>query len=186
MKIYTRTGDGGQTSLVGGARAAKCDPRIEAYGTVDELMANIGYLHDMLDDTGKREALQRILSTLMNCAGLLAAQEGMWAGMPPVTADDVMWLEEQTDLLLSGLPQLKHFTLPCGDGRISYCHICRTVCRRAERRVVAMTQTQLQIPLPPEVGPYLNRLSDHLYALGRRIAFDVGVAEVLWEAKKMK
>lgn len=166
---------------MGGKRAAKNDPRIEAYGTIDELMAHVGYLHDMIEDETLCEGLRRILDRLMNCAALLAAEVEFQKDMPQVGGDEVEWLEKETDRLLDGLPELKYFTLPCGDGRVSYSHVCRTVCRRAERRMVAAAS---EYPVPEEVMAYVNRLSDYLYALGRRLGFECGAKEVIWEGKK--
>lgn len=183
MKIYTRTGDNGTTSLAGGTRAPKNDPRIEAYGTVDELMAHAGYLHDLLDDRHREQKTQIewVLDRLMSCASLLAAEDPHSAKLPQVFAEDVGRLETYIDRLQERLPELRHFTLPCGHPQLSYCHICRTVCRRAERRVVGAA---MQHPTVPEtVGRYLNRLSDYFYALGRRLGYDLGAAEVRWEPK---
>ncbi|MCC8034822.1 MAG: cob(I)yrinic acid a,c-diamide adenosyltransferase [Rikenellaceae bacterium] len=184
MKIYTRTGDKGTTSLVGGTRAAKNDPRIEAYGTVDELMAHTGYLHDMLGEKHQEEKkqLEWVLDRLMSCASLLASEDTLMAKLPQVFPDDIARLEKHIDELQEGLPELRHFTLPCGHPQLSYSHICRTVCRRAERRVVGAAE---QYPDVPEtVRGYLNRLSDYFYALGRRLGYDLGAADVPWEPKK--
>lgn len=184
MKIYTRTGDRGTTALIGGERAPKHDPRIEAYGTVDELMAHTGFLHDMLD--AQRHAPQRgqlvwVLDRLMTCASLLAAQEQVRAKLPLVGEEDVARLEGYIDELQEGLPELSHFTLPCGLPQLSYCHVCRTVCRRAERRILRAGQDH---PQAPQVGAFVNRLSDYFYALGRRVGYDLGAEDVRWEPKK--
>lgn len=183
MKIYTRTGDAGTTSLVGGMRAPKSDPRIEAYGTVDELMAHAGYLHDLLDATHQeqKQQLEWVLDRLMSCASLLASEETMLAKLPQVFPEDVARLELHIDALQEGLPELRHFTLPCGHPLLSYSHICRTVCRRAERSVVRAAE---RYPTVPEVvRGYLNRLSDYFYALGRRLGHDFGAEDVRWEPK---
>lgn len=181
MKIYTRKGDGGTTSLIGGARAPKDDPRIEAYGTVDELMAHTGYLHDLLDDTyaEQRTQLEWVLDRLMSCASLLAAESGAVGNLPPVYAEDVIRLEGYIDRLLAGLPELRYFTLPCGLPALSYSHVCRTVCRRAERRIVSAATRYPDVP--GIVREYVNRLSDYFYALGRRLGYAGGAAEVLWK-----
>lgn len=117
MKIYTRSGDRGQTSLVGGSRASKDDPRIEAYGTVDELGAHVGYLHDLSareagQQDDRREELVWVLDRLMSCAALLAAEDTTLAKLPQITEEDVERLERWIDRLLEGLPELQHFTLP--------------------------------------------------------------------------
>lgn len=184
MKIYTRTGDKGTTSLVGGTRAPKTDPRIEAYGTVDELMAHTGYLHDMLDEghIGEKKQLEWVLDRLMSCASLLASEDTMQAKLPQVFPEDIERLEEHIDALQEGLPELRHFTLPCGHPLLSYSHVCRTVCRRAERCVVRAAE---HFPAVPDVvRGYLNRLSDYFYALGRRLGYDLGAEDVRWEPKK--
>lgn len=183
MKIYTRTGDKGTTSLVGGTRAPKNDPRIEAYGTVDELMAHTGYLHDMLDATREQERaeLKWILDRLMSCASLLASEDTMLDKLPPVYDEDIVRLENGIDRLQEGLPELRHFTLPCGHPVLSYCHVCRTVCRRAERRVVSAADHYPTVP--DVVRGYLNRLSDYFYALGRRMGYDLGADDVRWEPR---
>ncbi len=185
MKIYTRSGDRGQTSLVGGTRAVKDDLRIEAYGTVDELGAHVGYLHDLLgrEDGGSqsvvREELVWVLERLMRCEALLAAEAEWFAKLPQIGAEDVERLERGIDRLSEGLPELRHFTLPCGHPLVSYSHVCRTVCRRAERRTVSAASRFPE--LPETVGRFLNRLSDYFYALGRRLGSDFGAEEVRWE-----
>ncbi len=183
MKIYTRTGDKGTTSLVGGTRAAKNDPRIEAYGTVDELMAHVGYLHDLLaaDAEGIRSELEWVLDRLMSGASLLASEDTMLEKLPQLYAEDVTRLERAIDRLQEGLPELRHFTLPCGHPMLSYCHVCRTACRRAERRIV--TAAEHYPTVPDVVRQYVNRLSDYFYALGRRLGYDYGAEDVRWEPK---
>lgn len=182
MKIYTRTGDQGTTSLVGGSRTSKSDPRIEAYGTVDELMAHIGYLHDILPDTCRTwgDDLLQVLDRLMSCAALLAtAEEGVAKKMPQIEQADIEWLEKRTDAMLRGLDELRHFTLPCGNPALSYSHVCRTVCRRAERETVRAAD---RYTISASVMGYINRLSDYLYALGRRLGADLGAEDIRWIA----
>lgn len=184
MKIYTRTGDRGTTSLAGGTRAPKNDPRIEAYGTVDELTAHTGYLHDMLDDrhSEQKAQLEQILDRLMSCASLLASEDTLMPKLPQIRPEDIEQLETHIDRLQDGLPELRHFTLPCGHRLLSYSHICRTVCRRAERRTVSAAD--LYPTVPETVRRYLNRLSDYFYALGRRLGHDLGAEELRWEPQK--
>lgn len=185
MKIYTRGGDRGSTTLVGGSRVAKSDLRIEAYGTVDELGAHVGYLHDLLESEQhreQREELEWVLDRLMSCAALLAAEESWWAKLPQITPGDIDRLESAIDRLLDGLPELRHFTLPCGHPLVSYSHVCRTVCRRAERRVVSAAERYPEIPESVQI--YLNRLSDYFYALGRRLGNDSGAPDRHWEPQR--
>ena len=182
MKIYTRTGDRGTTSLVGGTRAPKNDPRIEAYGTVDELAAHTGHLHDLLDagrHGEQRAQLVWVLDRLMSCESLLAAEASWLPKLPRIRPDDLSRLEQYIDRALEGLPELRHFTLSCGHPAVSYSHICRTVCRRAERRTVSAAERYPEIP--ENVPAYLNRLSDYFYALGRRLGADFGAEEMCWE-----
>ncbi|WP_304708786.1 cob(I)yrinic acid a,c-diamide adenosyltransferase [uncultured Rikenella sp.] len=183
MKIYTRKGDDGTTSLVGGARAPKDDARIEAYGTVDELMAHTGYLHDLLNikHATPRAQLEWVLDRLMSCASLLAAEGEVGKRLPQVYAEDIARLEREIDGLLAELPELQHFTLPCGAPVVSYAHVCRTVCRRAERRVVGAAKRYPEVP--EVVREFLNRLSDYFYALGRYLGQAEGAMEVRWEPR---
>ncbi len=181
MKIYTKTGDGGTTALIGGRRVGKNDPRVEAYGTVDELMAHIGYLRDNLSDEKEAEVRQdllRILGTLMTAASVLAAEGETLKKLPRITDDDILWLENCIDDALKGLPVLTRFTLPGGHPLVSMAHIARTVCRRAERRATALEGSQEQLRVAKR---YLNRLSDYLYALGRKLAADHRADELLWD-----
>lgn len=177
MKIYTRKGDMGTTSLVGGTRITKSDQRIEAYGTVDELSSHVGYLRDMLPEGDRNsEILLRILDRLMICEALLASEDAMIPKLPQLDAQDVEFLEQQTDILMEDLPALQNFTLPTGHPLMSYCHVCRTVCRRAEREIV-----RLGVEDRPVVGQYINRLSDYLYALGRNMAHTHHAQEFSWK-----
>ena len=196
MKIYTRTGDKGSTSLVGGSRVSKCDDRLESYGAVDELMAHLGHLYDKIsvcEADGKefhghapeiKESILEILDRLMSMASLLAAEDSTAKKLPQLSAEDVSRLEQWTDKLLDGLPSLTRFTLPLGHVLVSYTHVCRTVCRRAERCIVRSSASCDNAT--PQVEAYINRLSDYLYALGRRATFDLNVSEVAWEPRKEK
>lgn len=181
MKIYTKTGDGGTTALIGGRRVGKNHPRVEAYGTVDELMAHIGHLRDQLSDEKKRTELLKILNGLMTVASILACEGEAVKKLPALTDSDIRFLEERIDAMLAGLPPATHFTLPGGHPLVSLAHIARTVCRRAERRVAAIESGQEQ---HCAAARYLNRLSDYLYTLGRRLAADLQVEELLWQPEK--
>ena len=178
MKIYTLTGDGGKTSLIGGARVSKDDPRIDAYGTVDELSAHIGFLIDQDLDESLRAVLIRILERLMVCASrLAAADETLLKDLPLLKPEDVTFLEESIDKLSANLPPVKFFTLPYGHQSVSAANIARTVCRRAERAVVRLSA---QSPVENVILSYLNRLSDYLYVLSRKIKQDFSIDEKPW------
>lgn len=181
MKLYTKTGDKGTTSLVGGTRVPKTDPRIEAYGTVDELSANIGYLYD-ISTNPLREHFITILNNLMACSALLAAEDQTIPKLPKISEDDITEIEKWTDNLMENLPKLHNFTLPVGDIQLSHSHICRTVCRRAERRII--TARDINPEIPESVSIYINRLSDYLYAFGRNTVHLNNVKEIEWRPKK--
>lgn len=185
MKVYTRTGDKGTTSLVGGCRVSKDDPRIEAYGTVDELMAQTAYLRDSMegevDLEEYREDLMRALDHLMRLCSLLACEEDRAGKLPPVKEDHVQFLEERINYMQDTLRPTDKFTLPGGHPLVSLCHICRTVCRRAERRIIAMSRQHL---VDEHIIRYINRLSDYFYVLGRKLTDEFNVKEIYWEFDK--
>lgn len=181
MKIYTKTGDGGLTSLIGGERVFKTDERVEAYGSVDELAAFAALLADRLRADGGAETyvadLQRILSRLMTVEALLAVGEGGADKVAPLASDAVAWLEERIDAMQAEVPLIDKFTLPGGHAAVSLCHVCRTVCRRAERAALRADQA---FGVDPVALAWLNRLSDYFYLLGRRLTALFGVEETLW------
>lgn len=173
MKVYTKGGDKGRTSLVGGDRISKADLRVEAYGTLDELTAFLGLLHDQyLFDTPYATSVQQVLGTVMDAAAVLAGAEGR------IPASAIETLENQIDGWSAELPALQHFTLPLGYAPTSAAHVCRTVCRRAERAIVRLEEQSEAIQ---SVQITLNRLSDWLYVLGRRLNQGQG-EEVLWHS----
>ena len=185
-KIYTRTGDRGQTALVGGQMVPKDSARIEAYGTVDELNAVIGLvLRANQDEAGPDDArarlrtmLTRVQNELFNLGSILATlPEDVGEKQPRIEGRHVEKLEHEIDELNEGLPPLRSFTLPGGGQVSSYLHLARTVCRRAERRVVALAATE---QVDEESVKYLNRLSDALYVLGRWNVRARGETEPLW------
>ncbi len=186
MKIYTRTGDSGTTALVGGSRVSKASYRIEAYGTLDELTATLGYLCSghFSGMAAHRKELTEIISRVMDCSAIVASQDDMIEKLPKIDSSDIERLEIWCDRLLDGLPEIRHFTLPIGSAEMSYASVCRTVARRAERAMVRADNHQQAIN--QEAMIYINRLSDYLYALSRRLAFDSGEPEVLWSAKRDK
>lgn len=185
MKIYTKTGDRGTTSLIGGERVEKTDLRVEAYGTVDELGAFTALLTDRIRlEGGPAEAigdLDRVASHLMTVAAMLAVGEGGRGKIEGVGEQAVAFLEERIDRMQEAVPAITKFTIPGGHPAVSLCHVCRTVCRRAER---AALRADACYGVPSEVLIYLNRLSDFFYALGRYLTECFGVEETLWIPEK--
>jgi cob(I)alamin adenosyltransferase len=178
MKIYTRKGDKGETSLIGGVRVPKSSIRIDAYGTIDELNSHVGLVHDLFPDTGTRERLQSIQSLLFTIGSHLAADpEKSRMKLPEITADDVTILEKEMDRMNESLPELTHFILPGGHATSSHCHIARTICRRAERKMVKLAENE---PVEAILIQYINRLSDYLFVLARFIAHYYNAEEQKW------
>lgn len=177
MKIYTKTGDEGQTGLFSGRRVSKADLRVEAYGTVDELNAVLGLLRDHLAESSPQRAfLLRQQHLLFDLGALLADdREDSPLSFSAGAADE---LEQAIDQLQKELPPLRHFVLPGGHPQVSFAHLARTVCRRAERRVVALAAAT---DLPKEVVVYLNRLSDFFFVLSRYLSYENGVEELKWQ-----
>lgn len=181
MKIYTRKGDGGKTSLIGGTRVPKHHLRIEAYGTVDELNSWMGLLRDQIKDKQVLSLLLEIQDRLFTIGSLLAADpEHSRMKLPELSAQDIQVLEKEIDRMDSLLPEMKSFVLPGGNVLVSNCHITRCVCRRAERLVVHLSETDA---LPEYVLAYLNRLSDYLFVLSRFLAQESGAEEIPWQAR---
>lgn len=177
MKIYTKTGDDGTTGLFGGKRVSKDDLRIEAYGTVDELNSFIGHL---LDHDHTNLLLQTIQHRLFTIGSSLAADPEKQLITPDITTEDIEALEHAMDHMQEKLPDLKHFILPGGHPSVSAAHVCRTVCRRAERRCISLSR---ESPLDPLIIRYLNRLSDYFFVLGRMLSHHHDVPEVKWEPR---
>jgi len=178
MKIYTRTGDKGKTSLIGGKRVSKTHQRLEAYGTIDELNAHIGLLLAQLPaDESERTTLLQVQNILFVVGAQLATPPEV-TGTLTVTPEMLSMLEEAIDRIDAGLPPLKAFVLPGGTQAASQCHVCRTVCRRAERRVLALAS---RATIPSELTSYLNRLSDYLFVLSRKINNEQGMQEIFWQ-----
>lgn len=182
LKIYTKTGDQGQTALFGGARVSKSHLRVEAYGTVDELNAFTGLLRDALDDDTERRVLGEIQNRLFTIGAHLASDPAKPLTSPDVLDSDVALLESEMDRMTVDLPPLRHFILPGGHEAVSRCHLCRTVCRRAERQVVALREVGEVVG--DGVLEYLNRLSDYFFVLGREVSHRLGVAEVVWRGRE--
>lgn len=181
MKIYTRKGDKGQTSLLGGSRVSKANARIEAYGTVDELNSSLGLIRDSTKELQSMDhSLVRIQHQLFNIGSVLAAGEGTKMQLPEITKDDIDWLEKEMDTMDEELPELRNFILPGGNLTASFCHQARCICRRAERRVVALGEVD---KVDEIIINYLNRLSDYLFVLARFCTLKLGGQETAWKPR---
>ena len=179
MKIYTKTGDGGETAVFGGPKLRKDDPRIEAYGTVDETNATLGMARAAALPTDLDACLERIQHELFAVGGELATPNPSQHGMDLVGDDHIERLEREIDAFEQELPPLTQFILPAGQAAAAALHLARTVCRNAERRVVTMTHAD-EHPVSPRIVKYLNRLSDLLFVLGRVVNQRAGVGDVAW------
>jgi cob(I)alamin adenosyltransferase len=178
MKIYTKTGDEGLTSLIGGTRVPKYDLRIESYGTVDELNSYIGMIRDHDIDNSQKDILKEIQDRLFTIGAALASDpEKSKMKIPDLHLSDITFLENQIDEMNLILPELKHFILPGGSPVVSFCHVSRCVCRRAERIIVHLKSESF---VDEKVIVYLNRLSDYLFVLARKLCFDRNVPENQW------
>jgi len=181
FKIYTKTGDKGETSLIGGVRVPKYHSRIEAYGMVDELNSHIGLVKDSVEDPQTKNMLYEIQDRLFTIGSVLASDpEKSKMKIPDLYEADVEFLEKEIDMMEAELPELKNFILPGGHPVVSYCHIARCVCRHAERLIV---QLKNENEIPEVIISYMNRLSDYLFVLSRKIAQDVGAPEILWRPR---
>ena len=179
MKIYSLTGDDGTTSLAGGKRITKHSLRIESYGSIDELIAWIGLLRDNKENIHRKDILIYIQNQLMSCANALAADyEDSKVEVILPEQNCLKILEDEIDKMEATLAPLRDFLLPGGETLVSYCHIARCVCRRAERTVVRLNEVE---KIPEIVIKFLNRLSDYLFVLSRKIASDLNIEEVKWK-----
>lgn len=178
-KVYTKTGDGGSTSLVGGERIAKDSIRLEAYGTVDELNAQLGLLLTEMPDGEEREAVERMQHCLFHVGTHLATNLSTTPLYPSakLPEGETERMEQMIDKMLGELPPLQGFILPGGTKAAALAHVCRTVCRRAERHVAAL---QKEAELGEEILPYLNRMSDYLFVLSRKLNFVAHESEKIW------
>jgi cob(I)alamin adenosyltransferase len=184
FKIYTKTGDKGQTSLWGGARVAKYHIRIESYGTVDELNSYLGLVAASLQTVENQQFMYNIQSRLFTIGAILASQpDKKNLQTPDLYQQDVENLETAIDQMEAELEPLKNFILPSGSFAVSHCHVARCICRRAERLVVELEEAENQ-PIEPLVLQYLNRLSDYLFVLARKLAKDANIAEIIWQGRK--
>jgi len=178
MKIYTKTGDGGDTSLLGGRRVPKSHIRIDAYGTVDELNAVMGLLKDQEVNRHRRPFLKEIQDRLFTVGATLATDNSsLQVKRPDIIDSDILTLEREIDGMDETLPMLKNFILPGGHTSVSVAHLARTVCRRAERCVVLLHEEQA---IDTRIIQYLNRLSDFLFVLGRKMAQELNIEETTW------
>ena len=179
MKIYTKTGDEGTTALFGGKRVSKADDRINAYGTVDELNSWMGLVRDQEVNRSRGSVLIEIQNALFVVGAMLAAEPGNTKlKVPTLTEEHIALLEQEIDAMDATLPPMRQFILPGGHPSVSYCHIARTVCRRAERLVIALREHE---DLNLILVKYLNRLSDFLFVLARKMSHDLGVTETPWK-----
>ncbi|HEY0176547.1 MAG TPA: cob(I)yrinic acid a,c-diamide adenosyltransferase [Pedobacter sp.] len=178
MKIYTKTGDKGETSLIGGTRVPKFHLRIDCYGTVDELNSYIGLIGCQDIDPHAKAILKEIQDRLFTIGSSLASDpEKSRMKIPDLHLSDITLLEEEMDQMNAILPELKHFVLPGGNTVVSYCHIARCICRRAERLTVHLA-TESEVD--NQITVYLNRLSDYLFVLARKLSFDTKADENIW------
>lgn len=183
MKIYTKTGDGGKTSLIGGTKVDKNDVRINAYGTVDELNSFVGFAGDFCTDLAIRGILKEIQDRLFTIGSELACDPNkeMKMQIPDLHESDIELLEKEMDRMESELPPLRNFILPGGHPASSSMHLARSVCRRAERCCVALNAAQGNVP--PLIIKYLNRLSDYFFMLSRYMSLKNNAAEIAWKAR---
>tara|TARA_B110000091_G_scaffold134745_1_gene144227 strand:- start:380 stop:955 length:576 start_codon:yes stop_codon:yes gene_type:complete len=189
MKIYTKTGDNGTTALFGGTRVKKHNLRIESYGTVDELNSYIGLIKDQEISNYNKESLLKIQNDLFTLGAMLATppeKETLKNGkerlnIPKIDDEAILFLENEIDKMDLELPQMTHFILPGGHQAVSFCHVARCVCRRAERLSVELND---QEAINDAILKYLNRLSDYLFVLARMLSKDLSVAEIKWIPKK--
>ncbi len=184
MKVYTKTGDKGQTSLVGGQRVSKCCQRLESYGMVDELNSHIGVLISYLNDKLDADFLTKVQADLFVIGGYLAtdnSQREVRQGNI-VSEQMVKDIENEIDRIQLLLPPLKLFILPGGARPAAYAHVCRTVCRRTEREILRLVQEGAQVD--DTLIAYVNRLSDYLFVLARKLNLDANIQDVLWKRKE--
>ncbi len=181
MKIYTKTGDKGLTSLIGGVRVPKHALRIEAYGTVDELNSHIGLLRDQEIDAHSKSILIEIQDRLFTIGSHLAADPvKSKMKLPDIHESDITLLENEIDKMNETLPEMKSFVLPGGHTVVSFCHIARCVCRRAERCTTHLASVE---KVDDEITIYLNRLSDYLFVLSRKLVHDFNAEEIPWKPR---
>ena len=181
MKIYTKTGDKGTTALFGGKRVSKADLRIETYGTIDELNSYIGLVRDQEVNAKRKNILVEIQDRLFTMGSILATEPGNTkVKVPSLVESDITVLEKEIDAMDAELPPMKSFVLPGGHQSVSFCHVARTVCRRGERLVIAL---DAQEKVEQIIIQYLNRLSDYLFMLSRKMTAELGAEETPWKPR---
>jgi len=189
MKIYTKTGDEGTTGLFGGTRVKKHNLRIDSYGTVDELNSYIGLIKDQEINDNIKASLLKVQNELFTLGAMLATppeKETLKSGkerlnIPKIDENSILFLENEIDKMEEELPQMTHFILPGGHQTVSFCHVARCVCRRAERLSVALNDEE---NIHNDILKYLNRLSDYLFVLARKLSKDLAVEEIKWIPEK--
>ena len=189
MKIYTKTGDKGTTALFGGTRVHKHHIRIESYGTIDELNSHIGLIRDQAIDPIHKKVLMEIQDRLFTVGAILATDPEKTTlkngkdrlNIPKISESDIKLLEDNMDNMNAALPPMTNFVLPGGHQTVSFCHIARTVCRRAERLASHLNDME---PFQPETLMYINRLSDYLFVLARKLSHELQAEEIKWIPKK--
>jgi len=179
-KVYTKTGDKGETSIIGGIRVKKSCERLEAYGTVDELSSHLGLLASMLPDGEDKDLIIRIQNNLFSVCSNLATDQSQTPlyDSAKLPEGEIDVLEQEVDKIMNLLPERQGFILPGGTQAAAQAHVCRTVCRRAERRIVTLSEVA---QISPETQQYVNRLSDYLFVLAKKINFNAGVSEIIWQ-----
>ncbi|MBZ4188200.1 cob(I)yrinic acid a,c-diamide adenosyltransferase [Niabella beijingensis] len=182
FRIYTKTGDKGKTALIGGTKVSKAHLRIEAYGNVDELNSFIGLCSDALHDAAGKKILQEIQDRLFTAGAVLAQDPGKHTKMqlPDLHETDIELLEQEIDRMTAVLPEMKSFIVPGGSIAVSYLHVARCICRRAERSCVRLQEEE---PVAEIVIKYLNRLSDYLFTLARYTGHLAGIADIPWRPR---
>ncbi len=182
FKIYTKTGDKGETSLIGGTRLPKHHIRIEAYGNVDELNSFVGLIRDNVSEKELFDLLIEIQDRLFTLGSLLASDpaKDIKMQLPLIKEEDIVLLEKSIDKMNETLPEMKHFVLPGGHTTVSYCHVARCVCRRAERATLKLAENE---KVDEILYKYLNRLSDYLFVLSRKLAMDLKADEIKWKPR---
>jgi cob(I)alamin adenosyltransferase len=178
MRVYTRTGDKGETSLASGTRISKDHPRLEAYGTIDELNAHLGIIQADFPDPVEKERLTAIQNRIFVVSSTLAVDDPVFLErLPKILEEDILDLEKAMDIMLDQMPPLRNFILPAGHVLVAQCHVARTVCRRAERLMIRVSR---EVDVDSMLIKYVNRLSDYLFVLARKASYDMKVGETIW------